>query len=185
VQLASPTRTRIVKYQRLAGDLQEAVERVNARFGSGSWNPIVLQMRTFAPEEVRRYYAMADSALVTPLHDGMNLVAKEYVAACDDGDGALVLSVFAGAAKELDGALLVNPYDTQQVAESILRAIHMPLAERRARMQAMREQIASHSIFDWSEKLLADMSEVRQHRGRFWPQRIPMPHETPRKVVAG
>jgi trehalose 6-phosphate synthase/phosphatase len=185
VQLASPTRTRIRKYQRLADDLQEAVDRVNARFTTGTWQPIVLQMRTFSPEEVRQYYAMADSVLVTPLHDGMNLVAKEYVAACEDGDGALVLSVFAGAAKELEGALLVNPYDTQQVADAILRAIRMPLAERRARMEAMREQIASHSIYDWSEKLLADMREVRQQGGRFWPQRIFPPQQSPRKVVAG
>src|SRR5690349_15784820 len=109
VQLASPTRTRIRRYQCLADDLREAVDRVNERFGTATWKPILLQMRTFAPEEVRRYYAMANSALVTPLHDGMNLVAKEYVAACDDSDGVLVLSGFAGAAKELDGALIVNP----------------------------------------------------------------------------
>jgi trehalose-6-phosphate synthase len=183
VQLASPTRTRIRKYQRLSEELEEAVHRVNARFGTESWTPIVLQMRTFAPEEVRQYYAMADSALVTPLHDGMNLVAKEYVAACEDGDGALVLSVFAGAAKELDGALLVNPYDTQQVAEAILRAIGMPVAERRARMQAMRERIAAHSIYEWSESLLADMREARQERGRFWPQRVPPQHHDQQEVV--
>ena len=173
VQLASPTRTRIRRYQQLTDDLKEAVDRVNDRFGTDTWKPIVLQMRTFSPEEVRQYYAMADSALVTPLHDGMNLVAKEYVAACEDGDGALVLSIFAGAAKELDGALLVNPYDTQQVAQMILRAIRMPLAERRARMEGMREQIASHSIYDWSEKLLADMREIRQHGTRYWPTDVP------------
>ena len=184
VQLASPTRTAIRRYQQLADDLQEAVERVNARFGTESWKPIVLQMRTFSPDEVRRYYAMADSALVTPLHDGMNLVAKEYVAACEDGDGALVLSVFAGAAKELDGALLVNPYDTQQVAQTILRAIRMPLAERRARMQGMRAQIASHSIYDWSDKLLTDMRAIRHHGTRYWPQRT-LATETAREVVAG
>ena len=185
VQLASPTRTRIPKYQRLAADLVEIVDRVNARFGTGTWNPIVLQMRTFSPDEVRRYYAMADSAIVTPLHDGMNLVAKEYAAACSDGDGALVLSVFAGASKELDGALLVNPYDTQQVAETILRAVLMPVAERRARMQAMRDQIASHSIFDWSRSLLTDMRDVRQQRSRFWPQRLTSQSVSPREVVAG
>lgn len=185
VQLASPTRTQIPKYQRLADDLNEIVQRVNARFGTGAWNPIHLQMRTFSPGEVRRHYAMADSALVTPLHDGMNLVAKEYVAACDDGDGVLILSTFAGAAKELEGALLVNPYDTQQVAEAILRAILMPVAERRARMQAMREQIAAHSIYDWSEKLLAEMCAVRQQRARFWPQRLTPQSRKSRKVVAG
>jgi trehalose 6-phosphate synthase len=185
VQLASPTRTKIRKYQQLAADLEEAVQRVNDRFGSAAWQPILLQMRTFSPEEVRVHYAMADSALVTPLHDGMNLVAKEYVAACEDGDGALVLSVFAGAAKELEGALLVNPYDTRQTAEAILRAIRMPLAERRTRMQGMRAQIASHSIFDWSEKLLADMREVRRQGTRFWPQRLPVTAPSMQAMVAG
>jgi trehalose 6-phosphate synthase len=185
VQLASPTRTRIPRYQQLSAELQEAVDRVNARFATDTWTPIHLGMRTFSPDEVRRYYAMADSALVTPLHDGMNLVAKEYVAACADGDGALVLSLFAGASKELEGALLVNPYDAQQVAEAILRAILMPAAERRARMQAMRDQIAAHSIYDWSENLLRDMCEVRQQRSRFWPQRLAPRRGKPEEVAAG
>jgi len=184
VQLASPTRTRIRRYQQLGEELLNSVERVNARFGTPTWKPIVLQMRTFSPEEVRRHYAMADSALVTPLHDGMNLVAKEYVAACDDGNGALVLSQFAGAAKELDGALIVNPYDTQQVAHAIQRAIRMPLAERRARMQVMREQIASSTIYDWSEKLLTDMRDVRQQGVGYWPQRPPFAG-APQREVAG
>ncbi len=178
VQLASPTRSSIRRYRQLAEDLHEIVARVNARFGTPDWTPVLLQMRTFSPEEVRLYYAMADSALVTPLHDGMNLVAKEYVAACEDGNGVLVLSELAGAARELDAALLVNPYDTAQMAQAILRAVGMPLAERRARMQAMREQIATHSIRDWSERLLADMRDVRQRRSRFWPVRQPV--RTPR-----
>jgi len=185
VQLASPTRTTIRRYRQLADDLEEAVARVNARFGTADWKPIVLQMRTFSPREVRVYYAMADSALVTPLHDGMNLVAKEYAAACQDGDGALVLSVFAGAAKELEGALLVNPYDTGQVAEAILRAVRMPAAERRARMQAMREQIASSSIYDWSGKLLTDMREVRREGAGFFPRRHPVAARRTREAVAG
>ncbi|MHB9002084.1 MAG: alpha,alpha-trehalose-phosphate synthase (UDP-forming), partial [Thermoanaerobaculia bacterium] len=171
VQLASPTRTSIRRYQQLADDLTEAVERVNAKFGTETWTPILLQMRTFSPEEVREYYAMADSALVTPLHDGMNLVAKEYVAACTDGDGALVLSEFAGAAKELGGALRVNPYDIEQVANAILRAIRMPFGERRARILAMRDQIATHSIYDWSRKMLDDLCAVRRQGARFWPHR--------------
>ncbi len=172
VQLASPTRMRIPAYRDVVERIVAIAERVNRRFGTESWTPIVLQMRTFTPDEVRRHYAMADSVLVTPLHDGMNLVAKEYVAASEDGDGALVLSIFAGASKELDGALLVNPYDTSQVAEAILRAIRMPAPERRARMQAMRQKIESNSIYDWSERLLRDMCEIRQQRVRFWPQRI-------------
>jgi trehalose-6-phosphate synthase len=175
VQLAAPSRTRIPRYQRLGDELVEAVERVNARFGTKSWKPIVLQMRTFSPDEVRTHYAMADSALVTPLHDGMNLVAKEYAAACHDEDGVLVLSIFAGAAKELDGALMVNPYDAQQVAQAILRAVRMPAAERRSRMRAMRTQIASSSIYDWSETILRDMCEAKERRAGFWPRAAAMP----------
>ena len=171
VQIAAPTRTRIRRYQQVAEELRRAVERVNGRFGAASWKPIFLQMESVSPEEVRSYYAMANSALVTPLHDGLNLVAKEYVASCADGDGALVLSIFAGAAKELDEALLVNPYDVQQTADAILRAVRMPLAERRARMEAMREQIASSSVFHWAENVLSDMHEARDRRRRFWPQR--------------
>lgn len=173
VQLAAPTRGSIPRYRELSERLSQAVARVNERFGTATWKPIHLQMRNFTPDEVRTYYAMANSALVTPLHDGMNLVAKEYVAACHDGDGALVLSTFAGAAKELDGALLVNPYDTQQVANAITCAVNMPFAERRGRMQSMRKRIASHSIYDWSENLLRDMKNVRMRGGRFWSQRAP------------
>jgi trehalose 6-phosphate synthase len=171
VQLASPTRIRIRRYQQLAEEVREAAARVNSRFGRGSWQPIILQMKTFSPGEVRKYYAMANSALVTPLHDGMNLVAKEYVAACDDGNGALVLSVFTGAAKELEGALLVNPYGTEQVAHAILRAVRMPATERRARMHSMRQQIAGNSIYTWSEKLLRDMCDAKEQNARYWPAR--------------
>jgi trehalose 6-phosphate synthase len=183
VQLASPTRTRIRRYQQLADELKEAIDGVNTRFGTATWQPIVLQMRTFSPDEVREYYAMADSAVVTPLHDGMNLVAKEYVASCEDGDGVLVLSIFAGAAKELDAALLVNPYDTQQVAFAMLRAIRMPRPERKARMRSMRDQIAAHSIHDWSEKLLTDMREVRNGEARFWPQKLSVATKTLRQAA--
>ena len=170
VQLASPTRTRIRRYQQLATDLEEAVDRVNARFGTKTWTPILLHHRTFSPEDVRRHYAMADSALVTPLHDGMNLVAKEYAASVQDGNGVLILSKFAGAAKELEGALVVNPYDTRQMAQAILRGIRMPATEKRARMQSMRQQIAGNSIHDWSRKLIDDMNEVQRRRGQFRPQ---------------
>lgn len=172
VQVASPTRTRIAKYQRLADELKEAVDRVNARFGTANWQPVVLQMRTFLPEEVRQYYAMADSAVVTPLHDGMNLVAKEYVANCEDDDGVLVLSVFAGASKELGDALLVNPYDMEEVAHAMLRAIRMPRPERRRRMQSMRDHLAANSVHDWSQKLTADMRAVQTSGTRFRPRQV-------------
>lgn len=185
VQLAAPSRTNIRSYQRLAEDLNEAVERVNRRFGNETWVPIVFQMRTFTPQEVKIYYAMANSALVTPLHDGMNLVAKEYVASCENGDGALVLSVFAGASKELQAALLVNPYDARQVAQAILRAIRMPAAERRARMESMRQQIAAHSIYDWSETILKNMADVQRSGRKFWPSQRATPAAALQREIAG
>jgi trehalose 6-phosphate synthase len=168
VQLAAPSRTKIKKYRDLANDMEEAVLRVNRRFGSERYKPIVYQFRLFSPEEVRSYYAMADSALVTPLHDGMNLVAKEYVASCTEGNGALVLSAFAGAAKELDGALIVNPYDVEDVGNAIRKAVVMPAEERRARMATMIAAVKKHSIYDWSAKLLRDLAEVRRRRVRSW-----------------
>jgi len=173
VQLAAPSRTRIKKYRDLMSELEEAVTRVNRRFATTNWKPIHLELRNFTPEEVRVHYAMANSGLVTPLHDGMNLVAKEYVGSCADSEGALILSAFAGAAQELDAALIVNPYDTDAVAAAILRAIEMPAAERRARMSAMREQVAKSSIYDWSSKLLRDLVEVRARRDRVWPRSRP------------
>lgn len=173
VQLAAPSRTQIKKYRDLVSDVEETAQSINRRFATATWKPVHLEIRGFSPQEVRLHYAMADSALVTPLHDGMNLVAKEYVASCADDDGVLVLSTFAGAAQELEGALIVNPYDADAVAAALMRAIDMPPSERRARMKAMREQIAKNSIYDWSAKLLRDLIEVRTRRGRVWPRRTP------------
>ncbi|HUJ12478.1 MAG TPA: trehalose-6-phosphate synthase [Thermoanaerobaculia bacterium] len=161
VQIASPTRSVIREYARLASELRDAVARVNDRFGNDAWRPILLLTKTVSPAEVREFYAMADSAIVTPLHDGMNLVAKEYAASCNDGEGVLVLSRFAGAAKELDTALIVNPYDVEQVARAIVRAMRMPAAERHARMQTMRARIAAHTIDDWSQSIVSDMIDLR------------------------
>jgi trehalose 6-phosphate synthase len=104
---------------------------------------------------------MAQSALVTPLHDGMNLVAKEFVAANIEGDGVLILSRFAGAAQELGEALLVNPYDVQDISSAIFRAIHMLPNERRARMSALRERVAANTIYDWSARLVGDVARHR------------------------
>jgi trehalose 6-phosphate synthase len=184
VQLAAPSRTRIKRYRDVISELEEAVLRVNRRFGRGSYKPVVLRLESFSPEEVRVYYSMANTAVVTPLHDGMNLVAKEYVASCADGDGALVLSAFAGAAKELEGALIVNPYDPGQVAGAIYRAMMMSEGERRERMEMMRSQIASNSIYDWSAKLLRDMADVRKRRDRTWPGSAKGPEGRPLETVS-
>jgi alpha,alpha-trehalose-phosphate synthase [UDP-forming] len=161
VQIAAPSRTRISSYAELRRRIEETVERINSRYQTPQWRPIVLIERQCNHEEVRRWYRAADVCLVTSLHDGMNLVAKEFVAARDDEDGVLVLSKFTGAAVELRDALLVNPYDVGGVAETIHRALEMRLAERRERMQRMRRHVMDYNIYMWAAKVLGDLRELR------------------------
>ncbi|MGA8732216.1 MAG: trehalose-6-phosphate synthase [Terracidiphilus sp.] len=161
VQIAAPSRTRIPSYVELARRVDETVERINQRFQTAHWKPIVLIDRQCTHEEVNRWYRAADLCLVTSLHDGMNLVAKEFVAARDDEDGVLVLSKFTGAAVELRDALLVNPYDIAGVAETMHRGLEMDRAERRQRMQRMRRQVAEHNIYRWAASVLGALRELR------------------------
>ncbi|HEX6098029.1 MAG TPA: trehalose-6-phosphate synthase [Thermoanaerobaculia bacterium] len=165
VQVAAPTRMQIGRYQDLNVEVANAVARVNQRFGAEA---IVLKLESFPPEVVRRYYAMGDSAIVTPVHDGMNLVAKEYVASCYDTTsgrrGALVLSRFTGAASELNGALLVNPYDLREVADAIVRAVRMPAVERASRLRLMRRALERNTISDWAVNQLAALARVQTGR---------------------
>ncbi len=161
VQIAAPSRTRIPSYADLHYRVEATVERINARFQTARWKPIILIERQCNHEEVGRWYRAADICLVTSLHDGMNLVAKEYVAARDDEDGVLVLSRFTGAAVELRDALLVNPYDIVGVAEAIHAGLEMMPEERRERMQRMRRQVMEHNIYMWAAKVLGDLRELR------------------------
>ena len=161
VQIAAPSRTRIPSYIDLRREVEETAERINQRFQTRRWKPIILIQRQASHEEVDRWYRAADLCLVTSLHDGMNLVAKEFLAARDDEDGVLVLSKFTGAAIELRDALLVNPYDTNGVAEAIHRALEMSRAERRARMQRMRRHLMEHNVYHWAANILADLRELR------------------------
>ena len=135
--------------------------RINARFPAGRWKPIVLLKRHHSHEEIARFYRAASLCLVTSLHDGMNLVAKEFVASREDDQGVLILSTFAGAAHELSDALLVNPYDVQQLAAAILRGLEMPQEEQVARMRRMRQIVREHNIFRWAAHLLSDLTEIR------------------------
>ena len=164
VQIAAPSRMQIGRYRDLGHDVTAAVAAINAKFGTGHWQPVVLRMASFAPEEVRRYYAMADSAVVTPLHDGMNLVAKEYAASCSGERGVLILSRFAGAAQEMDGALLVNPFHPRDVAAAIVRAVRMNAAERAARVRILRAAVERNTIYDWAANLLEDLCRTRDHK---------------------
>jgi trehalose 6-phosphate synthase len=137
------------------------VERINQRYQTARWRPIVLIERQCSHEEVNRWYRAADLCLVTSLHDGMNLVAKEYLAARDDEDGVLVLSKFTGAAIELGDALLVNPYDIEGVAEAIHRGLEMGKGDRRMRMQRMRRHVMEHNVYRWAASVLGDLRELR------------------------
>ena len=161
VQIAAPSRTRIPSYAELRRRVEETVERINAKFQTSHWRPIALIEQQCNHEEVNRWYRAADLCLVTSLHDGMNLVAKEFVAARDDEDGVLVLSKFTGAAVELHDALLVNPYDIDGVSETIFTALEMEPAERRNRMRRMRRQVMEYNIYLWAANALGDLREVR------------------------
>jgi trehalose 6-phosphate synthase len=161
VQIASPSRTAIARYADLRIEVEGTVERINRTFQSAGWKPIVLIQRQCSHDEVARYYRAADLCLVTALHDGMNLVAKEYVAARNDGDGVLVLSKFAGAAQELSDALVVNPYDVAQVKEAIVTGLTMNAGERRLRMRRMRHHVREHNVYRWASRILADVCAVR------------------------
>lgn len=161
VQIAAPSRTRIPSYAALRQRVEETVERINQRFQSTHWRPIILIERQCNHEEVNRWYRASDVCLVTSLHDGMNLVAKEFVASRDDEDGVLVLSRFTGAAVELRDALLVNPYDTGAMADSIQLSLDMTRDDRRKRMRQMRRQVMEQNIYRWAARILGDLRELR------------------------
>jgi len=189
VQIAAPSRTRIPSYIDLRRRVEETAERINQRFQTGNWKPIVLIERQCSHEEVNRWYRCADVCLVTSLHDGMNLVAKEYLVARDDEDGALVLSKFTGAAVELTDALQVNPYDTEGVAEAIHRALEMGPGERHMRMQRMRRHVMEHNVYRWAASILGDLRDLRienaegadiTHAG---PVAVPTPRKAHRKLA--
>jgi alpha,alpha-trehalose-phosphate synthase [UDP-forming] len=189
VQVAAPSRTRIPAYDDLHRRVNEEVERINRRFQTPRWKPIILIERQCNHEEVNRWYKVADLCLVTSLHDGMNLVAKEFVAARDDEDGVLILSKFTGAAVELGDALQVNPYDIAGVAEAMNRGLDMDRSERRARMQRMRRQVMEHNIYRWAASVLSALREIRIEKQSSGPEPIapvslPMTQETPQRKLA-
>ena len=161
VQIGAPSRTDIERYKNFLAEVSAEAERINARFQTARWKPIVFLKKHHSHEEIARYYNAASFCMVTSLHDGMNLVAKEFVAAREDQRGALILSTFAGAAHELSDALLVNPYDVSQLADTILRALEMPEAEQSERMQRMRHDVRERNVYRWAAHLLSDLTEIR------------------------
>jgi trehalose 6-phosphate synthase len=161
-QLAAPTRTRIPRYQELDRSVEELAARVNERFGEGSYQPIVLLRGHHEPPSVFLHYRAADLCYVSSLHDGMNLVAKEFVAARDDEAGALVLSRFTGAAHELSEALLVNPYDLEEASAALATALAMSREEQRERMRALRALVAEFNVYRWAGRMLVDAGRLRK-----------------------
>lgn len=160
VQVAVPSREQVPAYQQLRVDIEQIVGRINGAYGEPGWAPVSYLYRTFPLEEVIAYYVAADVMLVTPLRDGMNLVAKEYAASRMAGDGVLVLSEFAGAAEQLRAALIVNPYDIDAVAQTLSFATTMPIAEQRQRMRKLRSAVSKADVFEWARDCLATL-EVR------------------------
>jgi len=161
VQIAAPSRSRIPSYVELNRKVKETAERINQRYQTTGWQPILLIERQCSHAVVDTWYRAAAVCLVTSLHDGMNLVSKEYIAAHDDDDGVLVLSKFAGAATELLDALIVNPYDIEGVAEAIHQALEMDPEERHKRMHRMRKYVMDHNIYRWAASILDDLRELR------------------------
>jgi trehalose-6-phosphate synthase len=161
VQIGAPSRTDIERYKNFLEEASAEAERINARFQTSRWKPIVFRKKHHSHEEISRFYRAASLSMVTSLHDGMNLVAKEFVASRQDERGVLILSTFAGAAYELTDALLVNPYDISQLARAILRALEMPEREQSERMQRMRHIVRERNVYRWAAHLLADLTEIR------------------------
>ncbi len=160
-QLAAPSRMEIDRYRELNENVEAVAARINERFGRESYRPIVLLRAHHEPPEVFKYYRAADLCYVSSLHDGMNLVAKEFVAARDDERGVLVLSQFTGAARELTEALIVNPYDLDEAASAMAAALDMPAEEQRARMRSMRAYMSEFNVYRWAGRMLVEAARLR------------------------
>jgi trehalose 6-phosphate synthase/phosphatase len=164
LQIASPSRSQLPAYRDLQEQTNREVERINARFAEGSWKPIVLIGEHQEPRSVFELYRAADFCLVNSLHDGMNLVAKEFVAAREDEDGVLILSTFAGASREMAEAVLINPFDVNETAEAMEIAMRMGRDERRDRMSLLRRTVKENNVYRWAGRMLMDAARIRQRQ---------------------
>jgi trehalose 6-phosphate synthase len=165
IQIAAPSRSLLEEYHSFEARVHALEERINRRFTIDGRPAIILKAEHHEPDQVNRYYRAAQVCMVTSLHDGMNLVAKEFVAARDDERGVLVLSQFTGAAHELHEALIVNPYHVEQTAEALYQGLSMPEYEQQERMRSMRAQVRDFNVYRWAGRMLLDAARVRQ-RGK-------------------
>jgi trehalose 6-phosphate synthase/phosphatase len=164
LQVAVPSRENIESYQDLTSEVNQLVSEINGKFGTASWVPVVYINRGITRAELVALYSFADVAWVSPLRDGMNLVAKEYVACKPDGNGVLVLSSFAGAAAEMGEALLINPYDEEQTASALMRALTLDPSERRDRMSALHDRVLRNNVFTWGDRFLQELDAATERR---------------------
>jgi len=162
VQLGAPSRTLIERYRALDERVEALATRINGRFAAGSWRPVVFLRGHHEPPAIFELLRAADVCYVSSLHDGMNLVAKEFVAAREDERGVLVLSRFTGAARELTEALVVNPYDLEEASAALATALTMPPAQQAERMRAMRRLVSEFNVYRWAGRMLVDAGRVRQ-----------------------
>jgi len=167
IQVAVPTREGIETYQDLRTEVNRLVGEINGKLGTPGWTPVVYINRSIERAELVALYKLADVCWVGSLRDGMNLVAKEYVACKAEGDGVLVLSEFAGAAAEMGEALLINPFDEERTASSIERALTLDENERRRRMDQLHSRILHNNVFRWGERFLASLEDAVSERGRY------------------
>jgi trehalose 6-phosphate synthase len=164
VQVAVPSRSTVPEFAALEREIDERVAAINQRWGTANWRPVILEKRNLDRPEMTALHRLADVCLVTSLHDGMNLVAKEFVASRFDGDGVLVLSRFAGAARELAAAIQVNPFSEDSIADAIGMALAMPVAERLWRMSTLRSCVRNNNVYSWGATLLREFAQVADAR---------------------
>jgi alpha,alpha-trehalose-phosphate synthase [UDP-forming] len=160
LQIASPTRESVEKYREYSIAVSAEAERINQKFGTRTWKPIVLEKKTYTHRELLELYELAQVCMVTSLHDGMNLVAKEYVAARTKEDGALILSMFTGASRDLNGALFLNPYSAEETAEALHAALTMTKTEQHRRMKTMRDSVRDYNVYRWSAELIKALASL-------------------------
>ena len=162
IQLAAPSRTHIKRYHELMGEIDDLIEKKNWKYSDGNWKPIIYLKRHFSPEEIRPYYTLADLCIVSSLHDGMNLVAKEYVASRKDSNGVLILSRFTGAARELTDAVLINPYSIEEFADAIKFSLELSSEEKRKRMENMRKVVAENNVYRWAGNIITELTALKK-----------------------
>ncbi len=186
VQIAVPSRSSLPAYREIEDEVQSLTTQINLRWATENWKPITLLQNNYSIPEMIALHRLADFCVVTSLHDGMNLVAKEFAASRIDGDGVLILSSFAGAAKEMKEALLVNPFSVEQIAEAYRTALQMQPVERRRRMRRLRETVEQNNVYCWAGTFLSEQVEIDfPHRPGNHPESDPPPSRYNNAQVLG